>query len=159
MRLSTLITLVGSLAATLIVVPLAAYAEGGHGACRQDLERLCPNVVPGPGSFRACMETLCPGTAPGHGAFYACLQQHAETLSPACQERLARMHAKMDAWRAACQRDVDTSCADVTPGHGNIVRCLRQHYADLSQACQEQFSRHGRGHRHHEPDADAVSGQ
>ncbi|MBP1687370.1 MAG: hypothetical protein H6Q33_3513 [Deltaproteobacteria bacterium] len=135
MQLRTFSTLVGLLVVTLTTVPLAAHAEGGGGPCRQDLQALCPNVVPGPGSFRACMETLCPGVTPGHGALFACLQQQADALSPACQERLRQVQAKMDAWRRACQSDVGAYCADVTRSRQYRqvpASALRGPVADLS---------------------------
>ena len=78
-------------------------------------------------------------------------------MSPACQERLTQVQGRLDATRQACKGDVEAHCADVTPGQGNDVRCLRQNYAALSPACQDQFAQRHRRYRHHEPDA--VPGQ
>jgi hypothetical protein len=156
MRLRRIIILVGPLVVALTAVPVTARAEGREGVCRQNLEKLCPNVPPGPGSVRDCMEFLCPGVTPGNGALLACLQQRAD-VSPACQERLTQVQAKLDASRQACKGDVEAYCADVTPGQGNIVRCLRQNYAALSPACKDQFAQHHGRYRHYEPDT--VPGQ
>jgi hypothetical protein len=50
------------------------------------------------------------------------------TPSPALQEARTKM-------RAACADDVAKFCANVEPGKGGIVRCLRSHAAEVSPAC------------------------
>lgn len=41
------------------------------------------------------------------------------------------------ALREACLGDVKKLCADVRPGGGRIVQCLRGHDRDLSQGCRD----------------------
>jgi hypothetical protein len=130
MRVFKAVTLIAPLAAALTMTG-SARAEHHGGPCRADVQRLCPNVKPGFGGFRDC------------------LAEHASELSPACQERLSRIQAKMAAWRAACQDDVQKLCSDVTPGRGTIIKCLRQHRDELSQSCQDQLAQHHRRHHHH----------
>jgi hypothetical protein len=36
-----------------------------------------------------------------------------------------------------CLADADRLCRGVEPGGGRVVRCLKQHEADLSQACKD----------------------
>ena len=45
--------------------------SGGHGACKADVEKLCPGVQPGEGRLKACMK------------------EHAKELSPECKKDLA----------------------------------------------------------------------
>jgi len=39
--------------------------------------------------------------------------------------------------RGACKDDVEKHCKDVKPGGGRILRCLKEHEADLSAGCKE----------------------
>jgi hypothetical protein len=146
MRVSRVITLIAPFALALTAAP--AWAHGGDkaGPCRQDIQTLCPSVTPGPGSFRYCLGTLCPDMAPGPEGMMSCLQQHADKLSSACQEHLSQFQAKIGAWRAACQGDVQTFCSDVPKAPRSIGKCLRDHEDELSQTCKDLLAQH---HGHH----------
>lgn len=37
----------------------------------------------------------------------------------------------------ACAADIKAQCADVKPGEGRIRDCVKDHFKDLSQGCQE----------------------
>ena len=37
--------------------------------------------------------------------------------------------------QGACKADAQKLCADVQPGEGKLLECLKTHKADLSQAC------------------------
>ncbi len=153
MRPRVFITLIAPLAVAMTVAPAAAHGHGDKGACRQDLQALCPNVTPGPGAFRGCLETLCPSVTPGPGAFGSCLQEHASQLSAACQEQLKRRQARIAAFHQACDTDLQTYCASVSGPRG-VFRCLHHHQNQLSQACQTFLAeRPGQRfhHRHHKP--------
>lgn len=41
--------------------------------------------------------------------------------------------------RQACQADFQKFCADVQPGGGARMQCMRQHAAELSDACKAAF--------------------
>jgi hypothetical protein len=128
MRLWQVMTLVAPLAAALGVAPEPAYAQRGAGPCREDIEKFCASVQPGGGRFRDC------------------LQQHAAEVTPACQQHLSQMKAKVAAWRQACEGDAQKLCSGVAPGHGNVVRCLHQHQNDLSPACKDELAQRPRRH-------------
>ena len=38
--------------------------------------------------------------------------------------------------RTACMPDIKSFCADVEPGGGKIMQCLKDHKAQLSDACK-----------------------
>jgi hypothetical protein len=40
-----------------------------------------------------------------------------------------------------CKADVARLCPNVEPGGGRIIRCLKDHEADLSDACKAAFQR------------------
>jgi hypothetical protein len=94
-------------------------SENVRGACRADVERLCGDVQPGGGARRQC------------------LRQHQNDLSPACHERVSRIRQRMAQVRQACSGEAQRLCADVQPGHGAILRCMRQHESQLSNECRE----------------------
>jgi hypothetical protein len=130
MRMHKTIMLVAPLAVALSLAT-TARAEVGAAPCRQDVEKLCPDAKPGGGALRGCLE------------------RHASELSPACQDHLKQMTAKVRAWRQACQDDVQEFCAGIQPGGGNLLRCLRQHQDQLSKTCQEQTEQAQQNwHRH-----------
>jgi hypothetical protein len=39
--------------------------------------------------------------------------------------------------RAACAADVKKLCADVTPGGGRIIQCLKEHKDEVSDGCKQ----------------------
>lgn len=159
MRTSRLAMFVAPLALTLAATSAFAHGHHGGGACRQDLQTLCPDVTPGPGSFRDCLMTLCPDLTPGPGAFASCLQQHATALSADCQQHLNAMQAKIAAWQQACGGDAQTFCSDAGPGPWQIGKCLRQHESALSQACQDLLAQHHGRHHHDDSCGTPTPGQ
>ena len=150
MRGLRLTTLVAPLAVAIAVAAGPARAMQDAGPCRQDALALCPSVTPGPGAFHYCLGTLCPDLGQGPGGFAACLQKFADKLSPACQEHLSDVQAKIAAWKQefqqACQADVQTFCADVGTDRRDIGRCLHEHKDELSQSCSDLLSKHGGRH-------------
>ena len=124
MRMWNAMTLIAPLAVALTVAPVPARAQRREGPCRNDVEKFCQGIQPGGGRYRDC------------------LRQHAAELSPACKERVSQVKAKAAAWRQACQADVQKLCGDVAPGRGSVLKCLRQHQEDLSQACKDQLTEH-----------------
>ena len=129
MRVQKIVMLIAPLAAMLSVSP--ARAERMAGPCRQDVQKLCPDIKPGGGAFRDC------------------LKQHEAELSPACKAHVAQMKTQIEAWRQACQSDVQQFCASIAPGGGNVVKCLHQHSDQLSQGCKDEMAKahHRRRHR------------
>ena len=159
MRGLKFIALIAPLALLLAVAATRVRAEHGPGgpfagACRQDVEALCPSVTPGPGSFHYCLGQLCPDLGNGPGGFEACLQKYSDKLSAACQQQLSEAQAKRAAWKQAfqqaCGGDIQTLCGDVGTDHGAVFKCLHEHKDELSQTCKDQLhSMHGGWHHDH----------
>src|SRR5690242_16712843 len=42
-----------------------------------------------------------------------------------------------DSFANPCENDLKRYCADVQPGGGRIMNCLKDHYKDVSQECYE----------------------
>jgi hypothetical protein len=98
---------------------------------------------PGPGYDGPCgpdIEKHCASAERGGGGIGRCLRQHEQDLSPACRDHVAARHEQMrkraDAVAAACKSEVAKHCPDHEPGEGGLIRCLRDHDADLSKECR-----------------------
>ena len=52
---------------------------------------------------------------------------------------LAQDSAKAGKGRGPCAEDAKKLCAGMEPGGGRIARCMKEHEAELSPACQSQM--------------------
>jgi hypothetical protein len=95
----------------------------------------------GTGPCAEDMEKFCKGVEPGGGRIYNCFNEHAKDLSPACQEHIKAMKAKVREAKKACADDVDKFCQDVKAGGGRIGKCLKQHADELSTECKEVMTK------------------
>ena len=122
MRKSSIVLIVAVL---FLMVPLMAQAEEMHrtGACKADAAKFCKDVKP------------------GQGRIVRCMQAHENELSPACKDQIAADKEKAQEFRKACQPDADKFCKDVKPGHGRIIKCLKQNGAQLSAPCNAYFQK------------------
>lgn len=111
------------LCSSVLAVPLAlaqsAPPDPAAQPCKADAARLCPD-------------------AKGRAAIHACMQSKADQVSAECKAKISEFKAHAEAAIAACKPDVEKFCQDVTPGHGRVMVCLRQHEAELSDACKAQ---------------------
>ena len=102
---------------------LMAKAQKVGAGCAEDVKKLCKDVQPGGG--RVAM----------------CLRDQSHLLSTSCQEafnewRLGRMNLT-----AACAGDIGKWCPQVPEGSGRILRCLKEHQADLTSDCRSALQR------------------
>jgi hypothetical protein len=111
---------------------------GGHGPCAADVQKFCASVQP------------------GGGRIMECLKSHEADLSPACKAREAKGEARKEqrkeareAVHAACKEDVAKLCGGVTPGGGNVMRCLRDNLRDnkVSATCKSTLAEERGKHR------------
>lgn len=93
--------------------------------CQQDLQSYCSDVTPGR------MRRL------------ACIYVHQDKLSENCLQaiynyvpNIERLLA-MTQIGAVCQADIQSHCANVAPGDGGIVDCLRGAESRVSPACRQ----------------------
>ena len=112
-------------AALFCFISSVSFAQmgGGKGACRADEQKFCKDVQP------------------GHGNIARCMKQHEAELSPACKEQITEVKEKAEECEKECKIDAEKFCKDVKPGQGRIVRCLKQHKAELSPGCRACFKK------------------
>jgi len=104
-------------------------------ACERVVKRLRGEASSGIEACRADAKKLCRGVAPGGGRLVACLQARRDDLSSACRERLVGDAERAEAVRAACVRELATTCAKASAGDGGKLACLLEHEAELGAAC------------------------
>lgn len=138
LRVTSVISAVFSLAC--LSMPARAHTEG---ACRNDAKKFCGDVKPGGGRVRDC------------------LKRHEADLSQACKDNIAegkkKMQEKMNELKEACKQDLQQYCANVTPGEGREMACLRSYSDKLSAGCKEKLPKRGKMHKgmhHHDKDGD-----
>jgi hypothetical protein len=73
--------------------------------------------------------------AKGETALLECLRRVRE-LSPACQAQLTELAGIAKELGEDCEADARRLCAEVQPGQGRLMRCLKDHESFLSQSCQ-----------------------
>ena len=106
---------------SLATVGTAGGSGGGKSACRQDAEKLCANEPA------------------GHGARMHCLEQHQSQLSSACQGEIAQMKQHHGGSMEVCAQDRQKFCANVQPGGGRGIKCMKEHLSELTPACRQAF--------------------
>ncbi len=112
-----------SLTVGLVMTIRPAFAEEEGGACREDVKKLCGDVTP------------------GAGAIHDCMKAHEPELSEPCKHTMAKGQQRLEErgkeLQAACQADIKRYCANVTPGEGRQIACLRAYDDKISAGCKE----------------------
>lgn len=98
-------------------------------ACAEDITTYCNDVVPGDGRIGACLYAY------GGHVSDACFAE-TEVLDTF----LERLFDKMSDIAAACTSDIETHCADIPPGGGNYIRCLKVQEATISNVCSTELA-------------------
>jgi hypothetical protein len=118
--LPTIAVALGMFLALLAIFHLPAFAQGS--SCADDVAKFCQDVK---GGRRQIMQ---------------CLKAHQTELSSQCQARVQTRETRMKEMSDACQSDMQQFCKNISLGSGRLMRCLKQHEAELSSACQGEFA-------------------
>jgi hypothetical protein len=92
---------------------------------------------------RPCVEDaekLCEGIQAGQGRLAQCLREHSGQLSPACKANITDAKVKIQDFTQACKGDMTKLCNGTKPGGGRVLKCLKQHEAELSPQCKEKMT-------------------
>ena len=134
-------------AAVLVWLVGAAVAEEpAAGEAKNAPQAAAPEPAPmpamrrGKGPCQADVAKFCADQSGKAGGPFQCLHGHMDELAPECRDQMQR-RAKWaegaERMRAACGEDTKKHCADVKTGGGGVVRCLREHEAELSDTCKQ----------------------
>lgn len=108
-------------AAGLNAARVSAGEMAGHGRRAARI-----NALEGPASIKG---------APMRNILLACLAGAALSAGGAALAQPADL-------QQACSPDVKKYCADVQPGGGRIMQCMKSHASDLSDACKAALAAH-----------------
>ncbi|MBX3041327.1 MAG: hypothetical protein KF789_11530 [Bdellovibrionaceae bacterium] len=92
---------------------------------------------------------LCAGVEKGGGAIMKCLHENKDKLSEQCKAHRDHMKGSMKQVmkkhrgeiHEACAEDFKTLCGEIKPGHGAMMKCLRDKKDQASEACQAELSK------------------
>ena len=93
-------------------------------------------AVPRPGSLPWVVETMM---ASPRFSSESCIAGKCSCLQGAYCYGAA--NEKVKECEKECKPDVEKICKDIKPGQGRIVRCLKQHQAELSADCSKCFKK------------------
>jgi hypothetical protein len=95
------------------------------------------------GPIAACapdIQAQCAGHSGVEGRA-ACIKTRFKDFSLPCQ--LAMVKTRVVG--KACRADIKMNCAGIKPGGGRIETCIKDHFADMSDACKEAIAQAGGG--------------
>ena len=94
---------------------------------------------------KGCEEELtnyCSNVTPGEGRILACMYAHEDKLSGKCEFALYDAAAQLERFISAltflaneCDEDLDTHCAAVEAGEGQLAQCLLENKEKLQKRC------------------------
>jgi hypothetical protein len=87
---------------------------------------------------QADAEKFCKDVKPGGGRIIECLKSHETELSSECRSRGAELREARQELKSACKDDIRKFCGDVKVGAGRILRCMKEHEPELSDACKKE---------------------
>ena len=91
-------------------------AEENSRPCKGDVEKFCKDAKIG-------------GVA-------KCLKEHEAELSPECKAKGEKIRSAVQEAKNDCEGDSQKFCKGIKEGGGRIIRCLKEHEAELSEACK-----------------------
>jgi hypothetical protein len=102
---------------------------------------------------KAChkeLTTFCKGVPAGQARILACLYAFEDKVSDQCvtavydaADQLEQAAAAIKTAAAQCKGDLQKFCAEVKPGAGKGLACLRKNEKDVSQPCKDAVKQTG----------------
>lgn len=89
------------------------------------------------------LTTYCSQVTPGQGRGLACLYAYSDKLSGKCEYalydaavQLERAVAALTYVASECMGDLKQFCSRVPAGEGRLLKCIEDHYAEVSDRCK-----------------------
>ena len=130
-------TVLGSM---LVGALLFAGSAGAQTTVADNLKKACHKEL----------TTFCKGVVPGEGRVLACLYAFESKVSDQCEyavyDAALELEKAVNALKYAagqCQADLQKYCAEVKPGQGRGLACLKKNDKDVSQGCKDALKQTG----------------
>lgn len=102
------------------IIPTKVYADR---PCKDDVAKYCGDVEP------------------GEGRIARCIAKNKDKFSPECRAAMTKARQDVEAIFVSCYEDQKKYCADIEPGQGRVMRCMREHREQLSDKCRSEVER------------------
>ena len=96
------------------------------------------------------LSTFCKDVTPGDGRILACLYAFQDKLSPRCEYALYDSVGQLDKVLnnlsyavGECRDDLKNYCAEIKPGEGRLLDCLKKNEAKVSSRCNSALKETG----------------
>jgi len=111
-------------------------------ACQRNMQKVQRRAAELNADCAGDVFRLCPATRSGEGRLLDCLSVHLgrRELSTNCEEAVATALEKLQEFANGCSDDAARLCADVQPGKGRLLVCLRSQSQSLSSRCRRVVS-------------------
>jgi hypothetical protein len=110
-------------------------------ACQGDLDLVLAKAREIGAACDGDVKSLCRDVQPGDGRVATCLKENEHRLSTGCQSAFNEWRMQRMKLTAACAGDLGRWCPQVPEGGGRILRCLREHAADLTSDCRSALQK------------------
>jgi len=125
--------------AAVLTMFLAIPALGAEDPLAKGMERALETFAEG---CQGELTTFCKEVTPGEGRILACLYAFGDKLSPRCEYALYDSMAQLNRTLTnvayavnECEDDLEALCADIQPGEGRLLDCLKKNAAKVSNRC------------------------
>jgi hypothetical protein len=96
------------------------------------------------------LTTFCKDVTPGEGRILACLYAFQDKLTPRCEYALYDSVGQLDRTLTnlsyvvgECRDDLEKNCADIKPGEGRLLDCLKKNESKVSSRCNSALKDSG----------------
>jgi len=135
------------LLASLLSICLSLPAFAGQDPAAQGVQDALNTFEEG---CRQELTTFCKDVTPGEGRILACLYAFQDKVSPHCEFALYDSLSQLDRTLnnltfvvGECQDDLEQYCADIEPGEGRLLDCLKKKESKVSQRCNKALETAG----------------
>lgn len=137
----------GSVSAVTLVITAPSISSAETDIAKAVTDKAEKVIVKIQASCATDIKSFCNQVTPGEGRLMLCMMAHEDKLSDKCFTTLIDVGDAVEltissAKRAAsvCEPEIDTLCADVEAGGGQIAQCLITNKAKLSSACSAEVA-------------------
>ena len=100
-------------------------------------------LLPAPLRADVCEEDrqkFCNGYSADNPMRLYCLKRNETQIKPSCKSTLRTVPGSEVEFYDTCVEEVEKFCADVRPGKGRILKCLKANSKDLEFECRKMVS-------------------